>query len=66
MSWFSVLGAIFCALGSLLTVFNFHLAFLRYPIHRILGGTQSEYRNISGIPVVGSLFLYSVLTPLEK
>ena len=66
MSWFSLFGGIFYVFGTFITALNFDLGFLRYGRHRRRGVTDDEYRHVSGIPVVGSLFLYSVFNPLEK
>jgi hypothetical protein len=44
------LGGFFCLL-------NFYLSFLRYPIYRLPGGGNKEYKWSSGAPVLGSLFV---------
>jgi hypothetical protein len=49
-----------CALGTLITCVNFYCSFLRYPIYRWQGGTRANFRWVSGIPLFGSLFLWSV------
>jgi hypothetical protein len=43
--------------GGLLCCLNFYLSFLKYPVHRMLGGKKEDYRWDSGIPVFGSLFV---------
>jgi hypothetical protein len=54
MSWILlVLGGGLCAL-------NFHLSFLRYPLHRIRHPTE-EYRFVSGIPLFGSAMVLAAL-----
>ena len=41
-------------LGGLLCLSNFYLSFLRYPLHKLRGGTKETYRWNSGIPLFGS------------
>ena len=36
---------------------NLYLSFLRYPIHRLRGGTRENYKHVSGLPLFGSLFV---------
>lgn len=54
MKW---LMAALLALGGFLCCLNFYLSFLRYPVHRMMGGKKEDYRHASGIPAVGSLFV---------
>lgn len=49
-----VSGAWFCLL-------NAYLSFLRYPLHRWRGRPHSSYRSISGVPILGSLFVLLAL-----
>lgn len=51
-------GYIYFAFGTILSICNFYWNVLRYPIHVALGGTRKTYRNNSGIPIFGSLFLW--------
>jgi len=44
-------------LGGFICCLNFYLSFLRYPIHKIGGGNKSNYRWVSGLPLIGSLFV---------
>lgn len=41
--------------GSHISLTNFYLSFLRYPIYRLRGGDERAYKWISGIPILGSL-----------
>lgn len=52
------LGSVLFALGAFVTMTNAYLSLLRYPIHRLRGGTMETYQWISGVPLVGSLFLW--------
>ena len=53
----STLAWIAFVLGALLSLTNFYLSFLRYPLHRLRGLSKESYRWESGIPVFGSLFV---------
>jgi hypothetical protein len=48
-------GYCFLGLGGLISCVNFYLSFLRYPLHRLLGGKKEDYRWISGFPLFGTL-----------
>ncbi len=50
-----VLVTILFFLGGVICAVNFYLSFLRYPIFLLRGGRKSEFRWISGTPVIGSL-----------
>lgn len=52
------IGLVLAVLGTLVTFANFYATFIRYPIHRLLGGTRENYQWVSAIPLVGSLFLW--------
>ena len=54
MKW---IAAVLLALGGLMCGLNFYLSFLRYPIHRLAGGTKDNYKWVSGAPVFGSVFV---------
>lgn len=56
-----VLVSIFGA-GAFLCALNFYLSFLRYPLYR-LRGRESEYRYVSGAPVLGSFLVVALLIP---
>lgn len=60
-----IIGVALCGLGTLLTCLNFYLSFLRFPVHRWRGGTETNYRWVSGFPVFGSLFLWIGAFPLS-
>lgn len=51
-------GAIIFAIGALITLFNFYLSYLRYPVHIAAGGTRETYRWVSGVPLLGSFLLW--------
>jgi hypothetical protein len=54
----TAIGIVLLALGTLITSVNCYLSFLRYPVHLLRGGTQENYRWVSGLPVFGSLLLW--------
>jgi hypothetical protein len=54
----ATVGVILFVLGALVTVTNVYVSFIRYPVHLAFGGTRETYRPVSGIPLVGSLFLW--------
>jgi len=53
-----ILGVVLFGLGTLVTGVNVYTSFIRYPLHRWRGGTRDDFRWVSGIPLVGSLFLW--------
>lgn len=54
----STAAAILFSFGAFFAVLNFYLDILRYPIHRALGGDRDTFRFVSGIPILGALFLW--------
>lgn len=44
-------------LGGFVCCLNFYLSFLRYPLHRLGGGSKESYHWVSGFPLVGSFFV---------
>ena len=56
MAWY--IGIVLLCLGGVISSLNCYLWFIRYPMHRLRGGTRESYRWISGFPLVGSLFLW--------
>ena len=54
MTW---IMAALLGLGGLVCCLNFYLSFLRYPIHRMMGGKKEDYHWVSGFPICGSLFV---------
>lgn len=52
-------GQFLFAVGALFTGLNFYLSFIAYPWHRLQGGTWGNFRCASGIPLLGSLLLWS-------
>lgn len=44
---------------------NFYWSFLRYPMHRMRGGTEENYRWISAAPLVGSFLIVLTLPFLD-
>lgn len=57
LTLFSV-AIVLCGIGCLVTALDFYLSFLRYPLHRLSGGTRENYRWVSGLPLFGSMFLW--------
>ena len=45
------------SLGALIACVNFYLSFLRYPIYRLLGRSQDQYRFVSGYPIAGTVLV---------
>src|SRR5215208_2518489 len=52
-----ILGLVFFALGALVVWVNVYTSFVRYPLHRLRGGTRENFKWVSGIPLVGMIFL---------
>lgn len=52
------------AFGCFVSLTNFYLSFLRYPLYRFRGGIDDDFQWSSGIPMIGSLliavFIFSV------
>lgn len=51
-----IAGSILFAFGSLISLCNFYLSFIRYLLHKLLS-PEKKYRWVSGFPIFGSLFL---------
>ena len=49
-----MLGWVLFIVGGLNCLLNAYLTWLRYPIHRLLGGTRDDYLWVSAIPLLGS------------
>ncbi len=43
-------GCFFCLL-------NIYISFLRFPLHRLRGGTRDDFKWSSGAPIIGSLIV---------
>ncbi len=56
MNWTIVAFALL-GLGGLTCCANFYCSFLRYPLHRLFGGTRENYHYVSGAPLFGSFFV---------
>jgi hypothetical protein len=54
MPWF---GWIVYLLGALVCVANAYPSFLRYPLHRLRGGSRETFHWISAVPLFGSLLV---------
>ena len=54
------------AVGGWVCLLNFYLSFLRYPLHRCRGLPEESYRWVSGVPVLGSLFVALSLFELHS
>lgn len=59
---------ILLSVGVFISVINFYLSYLRYPLHVIRGGGKDDYKWVSGFPLAGTLFivLALVLDGLER
>jgi len=53
-------------IGSLICFLNFYLSFLDYPVQRLIHGKKKKFKSISGLPLVGSLFVAISLIFLYK
>lgn len=53
-------------LGGLICFLNFYLLVLDYPVHKLIYGKKKKFKSISGIPLVGSLFVAIGLIFLYK
>ena len=51
------LGWVLLALGSLICAINIYASFIRYPLHRLRGRRNQDFRWVSGYPLVGSLLV---------
>ncbi len=60
----SVLSWIFGVFGALVCALNIYLSLLRYPLHRLKGGTKQSYKYVSGFPLVG-FYVLALLHPLH-
>ena len=58
MTTSEVIGATFCGGGVAVSLLNFYLSFLRYPLYRALGRSHEGYRHVSGLPLIGSLAVW--------
>lgn len=52
---------IFLSLGVFISLLNFYLSFIRYPLHIFRGGTKENFQWVSGFPFVGTLFIVLAL-----
>ena len=52
-----IAALIVCGLGALITLVNFYLSFISYPIHRLIAKDRS-FKYSSPVPLVGSLLLW--------
>jgi hypothetical protein len=49
------------ALGGMISLLNFYLQVLRYPLHRLRHGKDAKYRWVSGIPLFGLLVVIGLM-----
>ncbi len=47
--------------GGCISILNFYLSFLRYPLHVLRGGNKDNFQWVSGFPLVGTVFLLAAL-----
>ena len=45
--------------GVLICAGNAYLALLRYPLHRLKGGTKGDYQIITGWPIIGLILMWA-------
>lgn len=51
------LGSVLIGLGIATAGLNFYLSFIRGLVHRLRHGSLEGYRHVSGIPLIGTLFV---------
>jgi len=54
----AAIGFALFAIGTLVTLCNFYLSWLRPLVHLLVGGTRETYKWVSGIPLFGSVLLW--------
>lgn len=47
-------------LGAFVCVANAYLSFLRYPLHRLRGGTRATFQWVSAVPLIGSVLVATI------
>jgi hypothetical protein len=52
-----IAGIVFMGLSVVIGAFNWYLSFIRPRIYRLKQGSMDGYRNDSGIPIVGTIFV---------
>ncbi len=52
-----ILSGLAFLFGAFIAISNIYLGYLREPIYRWRKLPKQKYRNVSGIPLIGSLFL---------
>ncbi len=57
----TILGYSLFTLGVVISIFNFYLQVLRYPIHCILHGKDAKYKWNSGFPLFGILSVVGLI-----
>jgi hypothetical protein len=61
-----ILGYIIWALGALFCGINFYTSFVRYPLHILLGRSKESFQWVSGVPVLGTLFIVVAFVLLRE
>ena len=56
----AIVGWILFGFGALFVGLNFYISVLRYPLHRLRGGTSEDFRWVSGTPLIGVLVVPGV------
>ena len=56
----AIVGWILFGFGALFVGVNFYTSLLRYPLHRLRGGTSEDFRWVSGTPLLGVLVVPGV------
>ncbi len=49
------------AFGVFISLLNFYLSFIRYPLHILRGGTRDSFQWVSGFPLVGTVLIVLAL-----
>lgn len=63
MEFGTIFSYVILAVGILATCLNIYLSFFRYAIYKLKGGDKENYKWVSGVPLIGSLFIW-ICTPL--
>ena len=59
----SIIGYLLFGAAILIALLNFYLSFIRAPLCWWL---KREFKHVSGIPALGSLFLFAALTCIDE
>ena len=61
-----IFAYILWALGALFCGVNFYTSFVRYPVHLLLGRSKEVFQWVSGVPLLGTLFMIPAMILLKE